>query len=126
MTFDLHAPTRRNMLLGSGALFAWAYAPKSARAEGRDPRFLVIILRGALDGLSAVGPIGDPDYSGLHGDIALSLTGPHAALPLDGFFALNPAMPTFARLFKAATGQSQYQYCLEQRLRRKGRARRRS
>jgi len=88
--------------MAGGALFAWAFIPRFARAaDGRDPRLVVIILRGALDGLSAVGPVGDPDYSGLHGDIALSLRGPHAALPLDGFFALNPAMPTFARLFKA-------------------------
>ncbi|WP_027060931.1 DUF1501 domain-containing protein [Mesorhizobium loti] len=94
-------PSRRAMLMTGGALFAWAYLPRFARAaDNRDPRLIVIVLRGALDGLSAVGPVGDPDYAGLHGDIALSLTGPHAALPLDGFFAVNPAMPVFARLFK--------------------------
>jgi len=94
-------PSRRAMLMTGGALFAWAYMPRFARAaDNRDPRLIVIVLRGALDGLSAVGPVGDPDYAGLHGDIALSLTGQHAALPLDGFFALNPAMPVFARLFK--------------------------
>ena len=42
----LHLPTRRDALLGAGALFAWAYAPKLARAEGRDPRLLVVVLRG--------------------------------------------------------------------------------
>ncbi|CAM5774575.1 hypothetical protein LMIY3S_04591 [Labrys miyagiensis] len=95
-------PSRRAVLLGGGALFAWAYLPRLARAAGaRDPRLVVIVLRGALDGLSTVGPIGDPDYAGLHGDIALSLSGPHPALPLDGFFALNPSMPNFARLFRA-------------------------
>ncbi|TPK70012.1 DUF1501 domain-containing protein [Mesorhizobium sp. B2-4-15] len=95
-------PSRRAVLMTGGALFAWAYLPRFARAaDNRDPRLIVIVLRGALDGLSAVGPVGDPDYAGLHGDIALSLTGPHAALPLDGFFAVNPAMPVFARLFKA-------------------------
>lgn len=95
-------PSRRAVLITGGALFAWAYLPRFARAaDNRDPRLIVIVLRGALDGLSAVGPIGDPDYAGLHGDIALSLAGPHAALPLDGFFAVNPAMPVFARLFKA-------------------------
>ncbi|MCA0035103.1 DUF1501 domain-containing protein [Mesorhizobium sp. B263B2A] len=94
-------PSRRAMLMTGGALFAWAYLPRFARAaDNRDPRLIVIVLRGALDGLSAVGPVGDPDYAGLHGDIALSLAGPHAALPLDGFFAVNPAMPVFARLFK--------------------------
>lgn len=96
-------PSRRAVLMTGGALFAWAYLPRFARAaDNRDPRLIVIVLRGALDGLSAVGPVGDPDYAGLHGDIALSLTGPHAALPLDGFFAVNPAMPVFARLFKAS------------------------
>jgi uncharacterized protein (DUF1501 family) len=96
-------PSRRAMLMTGGALFAWAYLPRFARAaDNRDPRLIVIVLRGALDGLSAVGPVGDPDYAGLHGDIALSLAGPHAALPLDGFFAVNPAMPVFARLFKAS------------------------
>lgn len=95
-------PSRRAVLMTGGALFAWAYLPRFARAaDNRDPRLIVIVLRGALDGLSAVGPVGDPDYVGLHGDIALSLTGSHAALPLDGFFAVNPAMPVFARLFKA-------------------------
>ncbi|MDE2361236.1 MAG: DUF1501 domain-containing protein [Hyphomicrobiales bacterium] len=94
--------TRRSILSTSGALFAWANMPRLASAAGaRDPRFVTIILRGALDGLSAVGPIGDPDYAGLHGDIALSLTGPDAARPLDSFFALNPGMPNFHRLFGA-------------------------
>jgi uncharacterized protein (DUF1501 family) len=101
MTFDLHAPTRREMLLGSGALFAWAYAPKLARAEGRDPRFLVIILRGALDGLALAAPVGDPDWVSLRGDKALVLDGKPPALPLDSFFALNPAMPNLHRLYKA-------------------------
>jgi len=97
--------SRRALLRAGGALFAWAYVPKFAQAaSSRDPRLVVIILRGALDGLSAVGPVGDPAYAGLHGQIALSLTGEHAAIPLDGFFALNPAMPVFARLYKEGHG----------------------
>jgi uncharacterized protein (DUF1501 family) len=97
----LHAPTRREMMLGSGALFAWAHAPKLARAEGRDPRFLVIVLRGALDGLALAAPVGDPDWVKLRGDNALVLDGKTPALPLDSFFALNPAMPNLYRLYKA-------------------------
>ena len=94
--------SRRAVLMTGGALFAWAYLPRFARAaDGRDPRLIVVVLRGALDGLSTIGPVGDPDYAGLHGDIALSLSGANPALPLDGFFAVNPAMPVFARLFKA-------------------------
>src|SRR5262252_10860950 len=96
-----HAATRRELLIGSGALFAWAFVPKIARAEGRDPRFLTIVLRGALDGLAAVAPVGDPDWIKLRGDHALLLDGKTPALPLDGFFALNPAMPNLHRLYKA-------------------------
>jgi uncharacterized protein (DUF1501 family) len=101
MTFNLHAATRRELLLASGTLFAWAYLPKVARAEGRDPRLLVIVLRGALDGLAAVAPVGDPDWLALRGDKALTLDGKPPALPLDSFFALNPAMPNLHRLYKS-------------------------
>jgi len=91
--------SRRQLLAAGGTLFGWAFLPRFAHAAGgRDPRLVVIILRGALDGLSAVGPVGDPAYAALHGKIALSLSGEHPALPLDSFFALNPAMPVFARL----------------------------
>jgi uncharacterized protein (DUF1501 family) len=96
-----HAPTRRELLLGSGVLFAWAAVPRLARAEGHDPRFLTIVLRGALDGLAVVAPVGDPDWGKLRGDKALLLTGSTPALPLDDFFALNPAMPNLHRLYQA-------------------------
>src|SRR4051812_14047935 len=92
--------SRRALLLGGASFAAWAYLPKFARAtDGRDPRLVVVILRGALDGLATVAPVGDPDYAGLHGSIALRADGPHAALMLDSFFALHPAMPEFARMY---------------------------
>lgn len=97
----LHAPSRRELMLGSGSLFAWAYLPKLALAEGRDPRLLVIVLRGALDGLATVAPVGDPDWIKLRGDKALLLEGTTPALRLDSFFALNPAMPNLHRLYQA-------------------------
>ncbi|HEY2245458.1 MAG: DUF1501 domain-containing protein [Xanthobacteraceae bacterium] len=101
MTMRLHAPSRRELLFASGTLFAWAHLPKIARAEGRDPRFLTIILRGALDGLATVAPVGDPDWLALRGDNALALDGKLPALKLDEFFALNPAMPNLHRMFEA-------------------------
>jgi uncharacterized protein (DUF1501 family) len=95
------ATSRRALLAGGAAFAAWAYLPKFARAaDGRDPRLVVVILRGALDGLATVAPVGDPDYAGLHGSIALTADGPHAALMLDSFFALHPAMPEFARMYR--------------------------
>ena len=96
----LHAPSRRELLLASGTLFAWAHMPKLAYAEGRDPRFLAVILRGALDGLATVAPVGDPDWAGLRGEEALTLGGKTPALKLDDFFALNPAMPNLHRMFQ--------------------------
>jgi uncharacterized protein (DUF1501 family) len=93
--------SRRGLLLGGASFAAWAYLPKFARAaDGRDPRLIVVILRGALDGLATVAPVGDADYAGLHGSIALSPDGPHAAVMLDSFFALHPSMPEFARMYR--------------------------
>src|ERR1700712_562834 len=96
------AGTRRSILLGGAAFAAWAYIPKFARAaDARDPRLVVVILRGALDGLATVAPIGDPDYAGLHGAITLAKDGPNASIALDPFFGLHPAMPEFARMYRA-------------------------
>src|SRR5579862_7909297 len=90
-----HAATRRELL------FAWAFVPRIALAEGRDPRFLTIVLRGALDGLAAVAPVGDPDWVKLRGDNALKRDGANPGLALDDFFILNPAMPNLHRLYRA-------------------------
>lgn len=94
--------TRRSLLTGATACVAAAMLPHIASAAGaRDPRLVVVILRGALDGLSAVAPLGDPSYADLHGALALQRTGDHPALPLGDFFGLNPSMTNFARLYDA-------------------------
>lgn len=74
-------------LAAGGALLTTRLA--FAHASGRRQRFVLVIMRGALDGLAAVPPCGDPNYAGLRGEFAL---GAHAALPLDGFFGLHPAL----------------------------------
>jgi len=95
-------PSRRQMLGLAGATFAAATIPRWASAAGtRDPRLVVVVLRGALDGLSAVAPLGDPGYADLHGALALRRDGPRPTLPLGDFFGLNPAMVNFARLYDA-------------------------
>ena len=103
------APTRRTVLAGGSALFAWAAAPPLAHAAERDPRFLAIVLRGALDGLAVAAPVGDPQWYQLRGADALPLDGAKPGLPLDGakpglpldgMFALNPAMPNLHRLYR--------------------------
>jgi uncharacterized protein (DUF1501 family) len=95
-------PSRRAILGAAGALFAWSFVPKFAYAApgSRDARLVVVILRGALDGLSAVPPLGDPGYAALREGIAIPRDGEHAGLPLDGFFYLHPAMRNLARLYQ--------------------------
>jgi len=66
-----------------------------------DSRFVFVLLRGALDGLSAVPPVGDPDYARLRGQIALARTGEGAALPLEGPFGLHPALTFLHRSYEA-------------------------
>jgi uncharacterized protein (DUF1501 family) len=50
-------------------------------------------MRGALDGLAAAPPYGDPDYAGLRRELALKAPGSSGgALPLNGFFGLHPSL----------------------------------
>lgn len=97
-----HNPTRRALLAGSGLVFAWAQMPRPARADGRDPRLLVIVLRGALDGLALAAPVGDPQWRDVRAADALTLDGTAPGLRLDGLFALNPAMPTLHEFYRHA------------------------
>jgi uncharacterized protein (DUF1501 family) len=94
------ALTRRRFLLGTGALAAGAALPGMllANAPGAAPgansaRLVVVILRGALDGLSAVPPYADPGYAGLRGELAVAAPGAaDGALALDGAFGLHPSL----------------------------------
>jgi len=97
----LLCPSRRVFLAGAGAFVAWANLPKMASAATRDPRMVVVILRGAMDGLAAVPPIGDPDYPELRRDLAIGTAGLEQTLPLDSFFGLNKAMGKFYGEYKA-------------------------
>ena len=81
--------TRRRML--AGALGAAALSPLStlsfAGGAGGDRRFVFVILRGGLDGLSAVPAISDPDFAAARGQLAQFGAAP---LALDNTFALHP------------------------------------
>jgi uncharacterized protein (DUF1501 family) len=78
-----------SVFAGASTLVATRLALADAPTEAR---FVFVLLRGALDGLSAVPPVGDPDYAGLRGQIALAKSGDGAALPLAGPFGLHPAL----------------------------------
>jgi uncharacterized protein (DUF1501 family) len=84
----------------SGALVAGAAAvlPRCVFADvATDARFVLVILRGALDGLAAVPAYGDGAYASKRG--ALAITAPQ--LKLDGMFALNPSLTQLHERFQA-------------------------
>src|SRR4029077_17084488 len=56
---------------------------------------------GARGGLAGAPPVGHRHRVKRRGDRALVLDGKPPALPLDSFFALNPAMPNLHRLYKS-------------------------
>lgn len=60
-------------------------------------RFVVIVCRGGMDGLSVAAPVGDPDYQALRGGIALG----DRTLKLDATFALSPALTRVHALAQA-------------------------
>ena len=100
MSEQCEASRRQFLLATSGALAAWAFMPRGASAgKTRDPRLLIVVLRGGLDGLAAVAPFGDPDYERVRQGLIVPSDGPQAGIRLDNFFVLNPNMPVLARLY---------------------------
>lgn len=91
--------SRRHLLMGFASLALWGMLPVPAIAGTRDPRLLVVVLRGALDGLALAAPVGDKDYQALRGALAIPATGARAGLPLDALFALNAGMPFLHGLY---------------------------
>jgi uncharacterized protein (DUF1501 family) len=86
---------RRAALAGTSLLpvgrSAWAAAAPGADAS--DGRLVVILLRGAVDGLSVVVPYADADYRRARASIALERPGSDGGvLDLDGRFGLHPAL----------------------------------
>jgi uncharacterized protein (DUF1501 family) len=94
--------TRRQTLFSAALGAASLSIPAFAAAPGAgSKRLVVILLRGGLDGLAAAPPLGDPSHEAARRGLALLTSGERAALKLDGFFGLHPALPTFAQLYAA-------------------------
>jgi uncharacterized protein (DUF1501 family) len=96
------APTRRGLLLGLGATLAVGRGRIAFADLPGEQRLVVVLLRGALDGLFAVQPYGDPDFAALRGPLALAEPGqPGGLLDLGGTFGLHPALAGLHRLYAA-------------------------
>ena len=90
--------SRRAFVSGALAAGAAAMLPRCVFADAAtDARFVLVILRGALDGLAAVPAYGDGAYASKRG--ALAITAPQ--LKLDGMFALNPSLPQLHERFQS-------------------------
>jgi len=89
---------RRTFLAGAGALAALASTRAAFAAAPTERRFVLMLLRGGLDGLHALPPHGDPDYRRRRPNLALA---PNPALDLDGYFGLHPALSELTPLYRA-------------------------
>jgi len=94
--------TRRAALLGLTAAVSVGPASLALAAAPTDRRFVVVILRGALDGLAAVVPYGDPDLARWRPELLPPPPGdPAGLLDLGGFFGLNPSLAGLHGLYKS-------------------------
>ncbi len=94
--------SRRSTLLGLSAI-AGSGRVKLALADAPvQQRFVVVLLRGALDGMSAVVPYGDANLPGLRPQLIPAAPGqPDGMFDLGGFYGLNPALPSLNAMYQA-------------------------
>ncbi|MDB5498595.1 MAG: hypothetical protein JWP28_2626 [Phenylobacterium sp.] len=94
-------PSRRGLLAtaaGFGLSLQLMAVPALAADGALNRRKLIVVIcRGGMDGLSVAPPIGDGEYRGLRGSLALN----DSALPLDGTFALHPQLAAVHALARA-------------------------
>lgn len=95
---------RRRFLMSGAALGCSAAAsplitPVAMAAAPWDTRLVVIILRGAMDGLDVIQPYGDAALAGLRPTLLTGEAG--GATDLDGFYALHPHFAPLRPLWEA-------------------------
>ncbi|MCV2367546.1 DUF1501 domain-containing protein [Roseateles oligotrophus] len=88
---------RRQLILNSAAWAGWTLAAlptaQAAAPELRHRKLIVVMLRGAVDGLSVLAPYGEHEYAASRGSIALAAPGAAGGvLRLNSLFGLHPAL----------------------------------
>lgn len=102
------AMNRRHLLAAASAGVGLAFAGKvAARTRGPANKLVVVIARGAMDGLSVTVPHADPNYVPLRGGLAIPAPGEaNGALALNEGFGLHPALAGLHDLY----GQGQMRF----------------
>ena len=102
--------TRRTLLQGLMLTGGACLTPFGRRGwaltapEPMDKHLIVILMRGAADGLSFVAPYREENYYGARPTIAIAPPGQvDGLLDLDGFFGLHPALASVMPLWKNRT-----------------------
>lgn len=86
---------RRHFLSGLGALGLVGLA-RPAWAGASSARFVLVLLRGGLDGLATLVPHGDPNHERAREGLAVE-----DAIDLDGFFGVHPALAPLMPMWDA-------------------------
>lgn len=97
-------PINRRLLLGGfGAGIGLAFAGRAgAQTSAGRHKLVVIIARGAMDGLSVTVPYADPYYQAHRRALAIPPPGqPNGALALNEGFGLHPSLTTLHQLYGA-------------------------
>jgi uncharacterized protein (DUF1501 family) len=103
--------TRRGAL---AAGLSAAFLSSRGFAAAPDRKLIVVIARGAMDGLTLAPPIGDPAYPALRGEIAIPA---EATLRLDADFGLHPKLQGLHTLVQAGQARIAPAVALPERLR---------
>ncbi len=99
----MHLPrlSRRSALLGLSSAVVLGGASLAMAAAPTDKRFAVILLRGAMDGLSAVVPYGDPNLARWRPELLPPEPGqPGGLLDLGGFYGLHPMLTGMHAMYR--------------------------
>jgi len=95
--------SRRDVLklIAAGAVALTVWPRIAASATAAPPLLLVVMLRGGLDGLHALPPLGDAAWGGLRGALPFAPGDPKAKpLPIDRDFALHPSLAYASQLYR--------------------------
>ena len=94
---------RRDVLKSIGLSAALGNLPSFAWAKTEsDARFILVVLRGAVDGLALAAPFGDGNYYKVRGELAIPApNSSDGLLKLDGLFGLHPSLSNVYQSFEA-------------------------